>query len=195
MQRFDLSFPLTNELFERMEKLAAKHTHIQKIDLFGHIGTHLDLMGKPFPEDYFTLSGRVFDVQKIAGRDIETTDINLDCIAENDFVFLHSGCLSSLSYGSDEYMADPIQLSWDLIDNLISKKVAMIGIDFAGIRQQKEHHKADTICAEAGTFVVENVYSLENLPIESEYSTFTVNCYPTRLADATGLPCRVIAEI
>ena len=195
MKRFDLTYPLTDDDFKTMEILAAKHVNISKSDLFGHIGTHLDLMGKTYPDDYFTLSGRIFDVSTIMGRDIEAGDIDLDCIKEKDFVFFHSGCLASLSYATKEYMTAPIQLSWDLLDRLIEKSVAMIGIDFAGVRRLKEHPKADMRCAEKGTFIVENIYSLESLVAKVGSNPFTVHCYPMRLADATGLPCRVIAEV
>jgi len=194
MYQLDLTLPLTGEIFKTMESVAAAHGSITNIDIFGHIGTHLDLMGKTYPPEYFMLYGRVFDVQTIIGRDVEADDINLDCIKERDFVFFHSGRLASLSYPSKEYMSAPIQLSWDLLNKLIEKKVAMIGIDFAGVRRHKEHHKADMLCAKAGVFVVENVYALEKLVAKAGSDAFVVHCYPMRLVGATGLPCRIIAE-
>jgi len=195
MKKIDLTLPLTEEVFKFTESVASKHKHIRKADLFGHIGTHLDLIGKTYPDDYFRLAGRVFDVKSVAGRDIDVNDVDLNSINEKDFVFFHSGCLKSLSYTSKEYISDPIQLSWELIQALIDKKAAMIGIDFAGIRYHKEHREADILCAENGVFVVENLYELDKLTAEAGRNEFTVHCYPMRLTDATGLPCRVIAEI
>ena len=195
MQRFDLSYPLDDNAFKAMKALAPSDLPVPQKELFGHIGTHLDLMGKTYPDEYFTLSGRVFDVRHISGRDIDMVDIDLESIREKDFVFFHSGCLASFPYASKEYIFAPIQLSWKLIQALLDKKTAMVGIDFAGIRLPKEHRKADTLCAESGTFVVENVYGLENLVTAAEGKTFTVHCYPMRLTDASGLPCRVIASL
>lgn len=198
MHRFDLTLPLSDELFKTMESLASRASRrgrISKSDIFGHIGTHLDLMGKTYPDEYFTLSGRVFDVRGVTGRDIEADDIDLDSIREKDFVLFYSGCLASLSYGTREYLSAPVRLSWDLLDRLVERRVAMIGVDFAGVRPHEEHCQADMLCADAGTFIVENLFSLERLAAEAGNGEFTVHCYPMRLVDATGLPCRVIAEV
>ncbi len=46
-------------------------------------------------------------------------------------------------YGCDEYIKRHHQLSMELIDYLITKKVNFIGIDFAGVRRGKEHYSAD----------------------------------------------------
>jgi kynurenine formamidase len=195
MQRLDLTYPLDDSAFKALQSLTPQDVPVSQKELFGHIGTHLDLMGKNWPDDYFTLSGRAFDVRYVSGRDIDVADVNLDAVKEKEFVFFHSGCLASFTYGSKEYILAPVQLSWDLIHALIEKRVAMIGVDFAGIRLPKEHPRADTLCADAGTFVVENVYALETLLAKAGNGTFTVHCYPMRLTGATGLPCRVIAEI
>ena len=195
MQRLDLTYPLDDGAFKALQSLAPQDLPVSQKELFGHIGTHLDLMGKNYPDGYFALSGRVFDVRRVSGRDIDTADIPLDLVREKDFVFFHSACLASFPYASKEYIFAPVQLSWDLIHALIEKRVALIGVDFAGIRLPKEHPKADALCAEAGTFVVENVYALEELVAKAGNAAFTVHCYPLRLTGATGLPCRVIAEI
>lgn len=195
MQRFDLTYPLDESAFKAMQALAPADLPVPQKELFGHIGTHLDLMGQAYPEHYFRLSGRAFDVRHISGRDIDVADIDLGCIKENDFVFFNSGCLASLPYASKAFLFAPVQLSWALIHTLLEKKVAMIGIDFGGVRLPKEHRKADTLCAAAGTFVVENVNGLESLIAAVGAGVFTVHCYPMRLTDATGLPCRVIAEV
>jgi kynurenine formamidase len=195
MQRFDLTYPLGDSAFKALQALAPGDVPVPQKELFGHVGTHLDLMGQTYPERYFRLSGRAFDGRHISGRDIAVADIDMECIAESDFVFFNSGCLASLPYASKEFLFAPVQLSWELIHALLEKKVAMIGIDFGGVRLPREHRKADTLCAAAGTFVVENVYGLEDLIAAAGTGVFTVHCYPLRLTDATGLPCRVIAEV
>jgi len=45
--------------------------------LFGHLGTHFDIMDQSFPLEYTERAGIVFDVSKITDRDIEISDIDL----------------------------------------------------------------------------------------------------------------------
>jgi kynurenine formamidase len=163
MKRVDITYPLNDAAFKAMAALTPKDKILSQLDLFGHIGTHLDLMGKSYPESYYELSGRVFDVRKISNRDINVQDIDLSLVREKDFIIFNSGCLAMHTYASKEYIYAPVQLAWDLIHALLKIKVAMIGIDFAGVRLPKEHVKADTLCAEVGIFNVENVYALEEL--------------------------------
>ena len=43
--------------------------------LFGHVGTHFDVMDKEFPLAYTRRKGIVFDVTGIWQRDIQVSDI------------------------------------------------------------------------------------------------------------------------
>jgi len=193
--RYDLTFPLTRQAFERLAALSGKDGLPSSMDLFGHAGTHLDLMGKDYPEDYFQRPGRLFDVRGVTGRDIEPGDFALDTVRPGDFVLFHSGCLAAHEYGTKDYVFAPIQLSGTTINALLERKISLLGIDFAGVRLPAEHAQADRLCAEAGTFVVENLYGLANLAAAVGSHSFTVHTYPMRLEGATGLPCRVVAEV
>ena len=193
--KVDITFPLTRRSFELMEDLAPKDKVLSRLDLFGHIGTHLDLMEKEYPEANFSLSGRIFDVSSIRGRDIEAADIDIDQVREGDFVIMHTGGLAAYGYGTKEYIFAPIQLSWNLLEALVARKAALIGVDLAGVRLPAEHPKADNMCAEAGTFIIENLYHLKTLNTEAKGKSFVVNTYPMRLEGSTGLPCRVVANI
>jgi kynurenine formamidase len=160
--------------------------------LFGHWGTHFDCMDREFPLKYFKLAGIVFDVRSIEGRDIEVGDINISAVAERMFVGFYTGHIERFEYGKKEYFSGSPQLSHQLIDALLEKKVAIIGIDVSGIREGPEHVPADQKCADNGTFVVENLCRLgevvgkENLVIYKS---------PVKIVGSTGMPCRVIAEI
>lgn len=92
-------------------------------------------------------------------------------------------------------MFAPTQFSWALIRSLVEKKFGIIGIDFAGMRLPKEHPEADQFCAKAGTFIVENLFALDELRQAVKTRPFTIHTYPMRLIESTGLPCRVIAEV
>ncbi|WP_291440684.1 cyclase family protein [Desulfovibrio sp.] len=183
----DLSLPLTRETFDALSAHPA-------LEIFGHVGTHLDLMGKPWPQEYFTRQGRVFDVRHVRGRDIMTSDLPMQHIEAGDFVFLRTGVLEEHAYADKAYFHAPVELAWDLLEALTQKGVAMIGVDCAGVRLPGEHKKADLLCAEAGTFVVENVYNLEALCTVAGEKTFVVRTFPLRLEGSTGLPCRIVAE-
>lgn len=193
--RFDISYPLDQKAIANLESLVPQDGVLSRIDLFGHIGTHLDLMGKDYPEAYFVRKGRLFDVRGIAGRDIAVEDIDLSPVGEGEFVIFNTGCLASRAYGTKEYIFAPIQLSWDLIQSLTARQVSLIGVDLSGVRLPGEHPEADRLCAEAGTFIVENLYDLDGLGETAGCRPFAVHTYPLRLEGATGLPCRVIAEL
>lgn len=180
---------LTTEVNKVMRQDASGN---EKMVSFGHLGTHFDVMNKEFPLEYLRLPLIVFDVQNVTGRDISSDDIDLSEVREKSFVAFYTGYIEREPYGTKEYFTNHPQLSDDLIDKLLEKKVAIIGIDAAGIRMGKEHTPKDQYCADAGVFVVEN---LCNLGTVSGKEKFTVYTFPVKFAGMTGLPCRVVAEL
>ena len=165
----------------------------EKKALVGHLGTHFDVMNKEFPLEYTRRKGIIFDVSNITERDIEITDIDLSKVKNNMFVAFYTGFIEAEGYGTKRYFSEHPQLSDNLIDALLEKKISMIGIDFAGVRRGKEHTPKDQYCADRGTFIIENLCNLKTLAQQTEY--FTANTYPMNYADMTGLPCRVVAEV
>ena len=85
------------------------------------------------------------------------------------------------------------QLSDELIDRLLDKKISIIGVDFAGVRNGKEHTPKDQYCADRGVFIVENLCNLK--AVVDAGGECIVNTYPMNYAEMTGLPCRVVAEV
>ena len=161
--------------------------------LVGHLGTHFDVMNKEFPLEYVRRQAIVFDVSSVNGRDIEIADIDLDAVERDMFVAFYTGYIDQVEYGSKEYFTSHPALSVSLIDALLYKGVSIIGVDCAGIRRGKEHVPADQRCADAGTFVIENLCSLKTLGDWG--GRFTAHTYPMNYTGMTGLPCRVIAEV
>ena len=47
-----------------------------------------------------------------------------------------------------EYINDFTELSFKLIEKLVSKEIRMIGIDSCGVRKGAEHPKTDNFCAQ-----------------------------------------------
>ena len=165
----------------------------EKKTLVGHLGTHFDVMNKEFPLDYTERKGVVFDVSKITDRDIDIEDIDLSKVSSDMFVAFYTGYIEKVEYGTSIYFKNHPQVSNRLIEELLNKKISIIGVDFAGVRRGKEHTPMDQHCADNGVFIVENLCNLYEVVKRNPF--FKVNTYPMNYADVTGLPCRVVAEV
>jgi kynurenine formamidase len=183
--KLDVTFRLTKE---HIQSDTAKNDP----KLFGHFGTHFDVADGEFPIEYTFRRGIVFDASGVSGRDIDTCDVDLSVVEKDSFVGFYTGYIAHNTYGTKEYYANHPQLSYALIDALTERGVSVIGLDFGGIRRGAEHTPADYALAHKGTFVIEN---LCNLDLLVPYACFDINIYPMSIEGASGLPCRVIAEI
>lgn len=182
--KIDLTLPLNIEVVKKANGAERK-------TLNGHIGTHFDVMNKIFPLEYSERNGIVFDVSNIENRDIELSDIDIDSVNENMFVGFCTKFIEKYEYGSDTYFHNHPQLSKELINKLLEKKISIIGIDFAGVRGHIEHTVTDQLCADNGIFVIENLVNLKELVNTKP----VIHIYPMNYTDSSGLPCRVIADI
>ena len=165
----------------------------EKKSLVGHLGTHFDVMNKEFPLKYLHLPSVIFNVYN--KQKIELNDIDFSQIKEGMFVGFATGFIENVGYGNTEYFTQHPQLSNELIEQLIAKRVAIIGIDCAGIRKGKEHTPIDQYCADHNVFVIENLCNLQTLLHSKRYMSCYINTYPVHYSDMTGLPCRVVAEV
>lgn len=183
---YDLTLKITPELMKDAN-------NNEKITLSGHMGTHFDVMDKEFPLEYLHLPAIIFDISKIRNRDIEVSDINLDLVKEKMFVAFFTGYLNETGYGTIDYFKKHVQLSHELIEQLLNKNIYIIGIDCAGIRRGQEHKQADQNCANNNTFVIENLCNLDKVLNNNKYVHCTINTYPINYTNMSGLPSRVIA--
>ena len=181
----DLTMQFTGEMLSDAQKLENKA-------LIGHWGTHFDVMDKTFPLEYTQCKGIVFDVRNTSGE-ITESDVDLSKVEKGMFVAFYTGFSQQEPYGTRRYFGEHPQLSYELIDALLKKGVWIIGVDFAGIRRTPEHIPTDRRCADAGTFVVENLCNLQL--VLQQGGTFVANTYPMNFTQITGLPCRVIARV
>lgn len=163
----------------------------EKKAFVGHLGTHFDVMDKDFPLEYTERKGITFDVSTVRDREIDISDINPDLLYPDMFAAFYTGFIEEEGYGGKKYFTEHPQLSNKLIDLLLEKKVSVIGVDCAGVRQGAEHSKTDQRCADRGVFVVENLCNLKELV---NLINYTVNTYPMNYEGMTGLPCRVIVK-
>lgn len=184
--KLDITMKITPEMLDDAKRNENKA-------LEGHLGTHFDAMDKEFPLEYTELFGVCFDVSHISNRDVDMPDVDLDRVSKNSFVIFYSGFADSEPYGSHRYFKEHPQLSFALIDALLERGVAIIGLDFAGIRRGKEHTPTDQRCADKNVFIIENLCNLG--AIYDLQGDIVIHTYPMSLVGQTGLPCRVIAEI
>jgi kynurenine formamidase len=188
MMYIDLSLPVSPDG-------AAPETTARERSLmdFGHKGTHLDrLLGTTLPPDYVKSRAVQFPVDGFsANRPVTPEDIPLDRIRGGDFVLFHTGAVKRHRYGSRAYLDAYFELSWEVIDALIDKKIHFIGIDARGIRANREHREADERCERARVYVIENLQNTELLPALEPFVLYAF-CFDT---GGSGLPCRVIAEV
>jgi len=169
--------------------------HNEEMVSFGHLGTHFDVMNKEFPLAFTKRKGIVFDVSGIFDRDIDVSDIDISFIEADMFIAFYTGFIEKEDYGTKVYFTLHPQLSDELIDQLIHRRVSIIGIDFAGVRRGIEHTPKDQYCADKGIFIIENLCNLGKVLNGKNIMKFTANTYPINFAGMTGLPCRVIAEV
>lgn len=181
----DITLPVTPEMLGTAWENTAK-------SLVGHLGTHFDVMDKGFPLEYTERQAQVFDVSAVRGRDIGTGDIDLSLVEADMFVAFRTGYIEEVEYGTARYFKEHPQLSAELIDALLDKRISIIGVDCAGIRRTPEHVPADQRCADRGVFVIENLWDLKELLKVSP--RFTARTFPMRFLGVTGIPCRVVAE-
>ena len=182
----DITLPVNNALMGQAWGNTDK-------SLVGHLGTHFDVMDKAFPLEYTELKGVVLDVSAIRERQIDVTDVDLTEVEAGMFVAFYTGFLKEVAYGTSEYFKTHPQLSQQLIDALLEKKICIIGLDCAGIRRAPEHVPADQRCADHGVFVVENLCDLDL--VLAAGGRFIAKTYPMRFEGITGIPCRVLAQI
>ena len=175
------------------EKMLADARNNTNPALAGHLGTHFDVMNKVFPLEYIEREGVVFDVRGVAERDIELSDIDISKVKEGAVVAFYTAFIEREEYGTAAYFKSHPQLSAELIDALLEKKVSIIGLDFAGVRRGGEHIPTDQRCADRGVFIIENLCNLNE--VLAAGGSFTACTYPINCDALTGLPCRVIAKI
>ena len=167
----------------------------EKMVSFGHLGTHFDVMNKEFPLEFVKREGLVFNVRDIREREVLSGDIDVSLVRENMFVAFYTGFIDDVGYGTKKYFTEHPELSNELIDKLLDKKVSIIGVDFAGVRRGAEHTPKDQYCADRGVFIIENLCNLDKILRGKNHEIFTVNTYPVNFEGMSGLPCRVVGEI
>ena len=162
-----------------------------------HVGTHIDVYKKSnVPIDQFSTKGVSIDCpnyeldEEIGLEVLKELEIEWE---EDIFVIFQTNIQSKYAYGSEMYVNQHHELSWELINFLLDKKVCFIGIDCTGIRRGKEHFQADIKSEENKTYIIENLdLSKLNLKTGDQFYVYTMwieNPF------ATGLATRVLVYL
>lgn len=160
----------------------------------GHVGTHFDVMDKEFPIESFKTSGKLVDISKIRGREVEVSDLVQSNIGAGDTVILHTGYMEEFGYENRLYWKRSAELSDAAVSYLISKGIRLILVDAAGAQKPTKHQRVDQKCADNGIFIVENLDNVKALLAHANLP-FTVYTAPLKRSGLSGLPCRVFVEI
>ena len=88
------------------KKIAENMAHKKQMSLFGHLGTHFDVMDKEFPLSFTKRKGIVFDVSNFDKEDIELDIIELKHIESSMFVAFYTGFARKVKYGTKQYFKE-----------------------------------------------------------------------------------------
>lgn len=186
-------YNLSLQLDEKIDKKETFSTDTAEKMKLGHYGTHLDrLLWTSIPLEHFKRRALLFDVAAFwQQKEIQCSDLELELIEAGDFIVFRTGVMAAYGYTGSEYMKIYGELSWELIKTLTDKKVSFIGLDARGIRRNDEHKEADMYTEKNGCYVIENLTGLCTLPEKIPFIIYTA-CFEI---SATGIPCKVVAEI
>lgn len=157
-----------------------------------HCGTHIDAPfhflkeGKKLDEftlDYFIGSAIMLDCK--GQKEITLTTKQLNMIHMHDIVFIHTGW--SDHYKEENYFLEYPVLTKETAENLVKKKIRMIGLDFPS--PDKAPYAIHPIFLEKNICIVENLVNLSKLP-----KRFLASIIPLKL-NGDGAPVRAFAMV
>jgi kynurenine formamidase len=204
--KIDLSVSVSQETYKKVWKFTFPDDN--EVFMVSCLGTYMVLTdgNLRFGLDMNEPPGIIFDICAIKDRELQPEDIDLAKVQEGDFVVFHTGSLDRFGYGNDDYFLHEAPLfSYALIDALLDKKVALIGMDKHFLRKREEYlttewrlhgeRIADEYCAARGVFVVKSLANLKRLLKKAKDGRFAARINPLNYVDALCLPRRVIAEV
>lgn len=163
-----------------------------RLSLGSHNGTHIDAEGHmipggrmlhEYPLDHFHGRGILLDVRDgAAAPDLNSANIDSDCI-----VLLWTG-LSEARHEPSYYATVP-DLTARLVDELVARRVKMVGVDAGSI--DNEPYAVHKALLSHGILIAENLVGLAALASRAA-AGFTVWALPLNL-EVEASPARVVA--
>ena len=161
------------------------------LSLSVHTSTHVDLV---FLENRIDPSqmigtGKLIDVTQGSESNIQLNEVERQvAIEEGDFVLFRTDWSDFV--GDEKYYNHP-EISMEIIQWLISKKVNAVGIDALGLGRGKNHDAFDKLLNTNSIFVIENLTNLSAVT-QKKFKTY---CLPLKLEDVDAIPARVLIEL
>jgi kynurenine formamidase len=186
----DGSEPLKVETVKRYSKSGSEYKTISFSCDTHNMGTHIDVMGVDvFIENERLISeGIKFDVSSITDREIKLIDLDLSLVKEGVYVFFQTN-YDKYFEDEEKYNNHP-EISMEVIEYLVDKKVNMIGIDALGLGRGRNHGLIDVYLGKHKSYTIENLANLDKIPEEG----FKVYCLPMKIEGIDGLPARILVE-
>ena len=161
------------------------------LSLAAHTATHVDLVfaDTRIEPERMIGRGKLLDVTQVPGGEIRLDDIEHQVeIESGDFVFFRTDWDKFVN--TEEYYNHP-ELSLDVVQWLISKRVNAVGIDAQGLGRARRHGEYDRLLIKNNVFVIENLVNLAAIPKKQ----FKVYCFPLKIENVDAIPARVVVEI
>ena len=161
------------------------------LSVAAHTATHVDLVfadNRIEPERMIG-RGKLIVVTQSPGSEIQLDDIEHQVeIESGDFVFFRTDW--SRFVGTEEYYNHP-ELSPEVVQWLVSKRINAVGIDALGLGRARRHGEYDRLLVKNNIFVIENLANLSAIPRRE----FKVYCFPLNIENVDAIPARVVVEI
>ncbi|WP_252234857.1 cyclase family protein [Clostridium sp. ZS1] len=116
------------------------------------------------------------------------SDLDISRIKEGVYVFFQTGW-DKYFEDEEKYNNHP-EVSMEVIEYLVDKKVNMIGIDALGLGVGRNHGVVDIYLGKNKTYSIENLANLGNIPEEN----FKVYCLPMKIEGLDAFPARILVE-
>lgn len=184
------SEPLKVEEVTRYSRSGSEYKTTHFSNDVHNMGTHIDVMGKDIviENERLISEGIKFNVSNIIDRQIELKDLDLSIVKEGCYVFFQTNWDKYLN-DEEKYGKHP-EISMEVLEYLVSKKVNMIGIDTLGLGVGRNHGIADSYLGKAKTYAIENLTNLDKIPNDN----FKVYCLPMKIEGLDALPTRILVE-
>ena len=154
-----------------------------------HAGTHLDVAkGIDIELERFISRGVMLDVQISAERQITLQNLkNRSRMQNGDTVIIRTGWSEFCC--KEKYYKNP-EITEEVVEWLISKRVNMVGIDAPGLAQGKTHSMIDRRLLAENIIIIENLTNLKVV----EAVSFRIYCFPLKIENSDAYPARVLVE-
>ena len=184
------SKPLEVERVKRYSRSGSEYTTINFSCDIHNMGTHIDVMGADvvIENNRLISEGIKFDVSNVVDRQVKLSDLDISRIKEGVYVFFQTNWDDYLD--DDKKYSNHPEISMEVIEYLVNKKVNMIGIDTLGLGLKRNHGIIDEYLAKNKIYGIENLCNLRSIPDEN----FKVYCLPIKVEGIDALPTRVLVE-